>query len=222
LDAAVINSVDIPEWHGVLDFWFPERRSPDFDARAHNEYWMWRMRGGADEKIIAQFAETTEQAAHGELDRWADDPYGRLALIIALDQFPRSVWRNSPRAFSQDGKALALALEGHSNGHYDALETPWYKTVYNLPLQHCEGRDHLEQLDRAIALAQDILAEAPAHLRPGYEFAASQPVEVRKVIAAFGRHPHRNGVLRRVSTSEEDAFLAEGRFPHLRVPQLDP
>jgi uncharacterized protein (DUF924 family) len=211
------SSVDIPEWHGVLDFWFPERHRPDFDARTHDEYWMWRMRGGADEEIIARFTEITEQAVRNELDHWAGDPQGRLALIIVLDQFPRSIWRGSPRAFSQDGKALALAVEGYSNGHYDALDTPWYKTVYNLPLQHCEGPDHLDRLDRAIALARDILAEAPAHLRPGYEFAASQPVEVRKVIAAFGRHPHRNAVLDRVSTPEEEAYLAEGRFPHLRI-----
>jgi uncharacterized protein (DUF924 family) len=182
---------------------------------------MWRMRGGADEQIVGRFTEITERAARGELDHWAGDAHGRLALIIALDQFPRSVWRDSPRAFAQDGKALALVLEGYSNGHYDALETPWYKTTYNLPLGHCEGPGHLERFDRAIALAQAILDEAPAHLRPGYEFAASQPVEGRKVIAAFGRHPHRNAVLGRASTPEEEAYLAEGRFPHLRRPDRD-
>ncbi|WP_153451542.1 DUF924 family protein [Sinorhizobium fredii] len=204
-----------------MDFFFPERLRPDFDARAHGEYWKWRMRGGADDQIRAQFAEATEKATLGELDNWADDPHGRLALIIVLDQFPRSLWRGTPRAFSQDGKALALALEGYLNGHYDALETPWYKTIYNLPLMHCEGPDHLERLDRAITLGQEVLAEAPAHLRPGYAFAAEQPVEVRKVIAAFGHHPHRNAVLGRLSTPEEETYLAEGRFPHLRPLPLD-
>jgi uncharacterized protein (DUF924 family) len=213
--------LEVPEWPGVLDFWFPARHQADFDLRTHNHYWMWRMQGGADDEIVARFTETTERAARGELDHWAGDAHGRLALIIALDQFPRSVWRDSPRAFAQDGKALALVLEGHSNGHYDALEMPWYKTVYNLPLGHCEGPGHLERLDRAIALALAILAEAPGHLRPGYEFAASQPVEGRTVIAAFGRHPHRNAVLGRVSTPEEEAYLAVGRFPHLRTPDLD-
>lgn len=207
------------EWDEVLDFWFPEGSALDVDARVHHENWMWRMRGGADAEIVSRFAETTERAVRVQLDHWADNPHGRLALIIALDQFPRSLWRDSPRAFSQDAKALALTLEGHSNGHYDALETPWYKTVYNLPLAHCEGPDHLERLDRAIALGQEILAEAPAHLRPGYEFSAQQPVEVRKVIAAFGRHPHRNAVLGRRSTPEEEAYIAKGRFPHLRVPK---
>jgi uncharacterized protein (DUF924 family) len=206
------------EWRGILDFWFPEGTSLDVDPRVHREHWTWRMRGGADEAIVAHYTETTERAVAGEFNNWAADPHGRLALIVALDQFPRSVWRNTPRAFAQDEEALALALEGHRNGHYSALETPWYKTVYNLPLGHCEGPDHLERLDLALTLAREILEEAPPHLKPGYAFAAEQPVEVRKVIAAFGRHPHRNAALGRASTPAEQAYIAEGRFPHLRVP----
>jgi uncharacterized protein (DUF924 family) len=187
-----------------------------FEARAHDEFWVWRMRGGADQEIPARFSELTEQAVHDGLRHWTYDPYGRLALIIVLDQFSRSIWRGTPRAFSQDSMALAVALEGYSNNHYDALETPWYKTVYNLPLSHCEGPDHIDRLDLAITLAGNILAEAPPHLKHGYEFAAQQPVEVRKVIAAFGRHPHRNSMLGRVSSAEEEVYLADGRFPHLR------
>lgn len=207
-----------PEWYGVLDFWFPERLNPDFDDAAHRENWMWRMRGGADEAIISQYTDLTERASRGELDHWSSAPLGRLALILVLDQFPRSIWRNTARAFSLDEQALAVTLEGYSNGHYDALTTPWYKTMYNLPLAHCEGPDHLERIEKVVGLAQDILAEAPEFLRAGYEFAAQQPVEVRKVIVAFGRHPHRNEQLGRISTPEEERYIAEGRFPHLRVP----
>lgn len=206
------------EWDDVLAFWFPEGGKLDVDQDVHMKHWMWRMRGGADEEIIARFSDLAAQAARGDLDHWAEEPYGRLALIIALDQFPRSIWRGSPHAFAQDSKALALAVEGHLNGHYDALQTPWHKTVYNLPLGHCEGPDHLERLDRAIVLARKIVAEAPAHLRPGYEFTVEQAVEVRNVIASFGRHPHRNPALGRTSTPEEAAYVNEGRFPHLRVP----
>ncbi|PDT76551.1 DUF924 family protein [Sinorhizobium sp. BJ1] len=90
------SAIDIPEWNAVLDFWFPERCRPDFDVRSHQEYWVWRMRGGADEEIVARFTETAEAAARDELGHWADDPHGRLALIIALDQFPRSIWRDRP------------------------------------------------------------------------------------------------------------------------------
>lgn len=210
------NPAEKPEWQEVLDFWFPERRNPDFDAAAHRDYWIWRMRGGADEAIIARFSDETEKAARGELDHWSRDPQGRLALIIALDQFPRSLWRDTPRAFAQDGKALAFSTEGFSNGHYDALENPWEKTIYIIPLAHCEGPDHLARVEHAVRLARDIEAAAPAFLKDAYAFAAQQPIEVHKVIAAFGRHPHRNAVLGRVSTPEEEDYVAAGRFPHLR------
>lgn len=208
------------DWDGILDFWFPEGTDLGIDGRRHYDLWMWRMRGGADEEIIARYSDTTKRAARGELDGWAKDPHGRLALIIVLDQFPRSVWRDTPRAFAQDEKALALAQEGYSNGHYDALETPWYKTIYNLPLAHCEGIDHLERIELCTRLAKEIWDDAPEHLKPGYQFMASQPVEVRKVIAAYGRHPHRNAALGRPSTPEEETYIAAGKFPHRRVPDI--
>jgi len=204
------------EFAPILDFWFPEGTDLAVDGMVHLGHWKWRMQGGADDAIIDRFSETTERAVRGEFDHWVSDPYGRLALIVVLDQFPRSLWRDTPQAFAHDRRALDITLEGHANGHYQALATPWHKTVYNLPLGHCEGPDHLERLDLAIELSQAILAEAPDHLKPGYEFSAQQPVEVRKVIAAFGRHPHRNATLGRRSTPQEEAYIAAGRFPHLR------
>jgi uncharacterized protein (DUF924 family) len=205
------------EWEEVLAFWFPE--GGDVDAETHDRHWRWRMMGGADEEIIQRFSDLTVQAATGDLDHWAEDPRGRLALIIALDQFPRSLWRGTARAFAQDDKALALVMEGYEKGHYQALEKPWEKAVYNLPLGHCEGPDHLDRLDHALRLSQDLLTAAPEHLKGIYAFIAQQPVQVRKVIAAFGRHPHRNATLGRPSTPEEEAYIAEGKFPHLRTPE---
>ncbi len=202
------------EQSDVLEFWFPADAGDDLAT--HREYWTWRMRGGADAAIVERFSEVTERAARGDFDDWVASPRGRLALIVVLDQFPRSVWRGTPRAFAQDPKALAIALEGFDNGHFDALGTVWEKAFYQMPLGHCEGPDHLARLDRAVAIGRALLAEAPAHLRPLYEFSAEQPVLHRKVVAAFGRHPHRNDVLGRETTPEEQAYLDEGKFPHLR------
>jgi uncharacterized protein (DUF924 family) len=198
----------------ILDFWFPEGFGADLAT--HREQWVSRMSGGADREIVARFSDLTEQASRGDCDRWAETARGRLALVIVLDQFSRSVFRDSPRAYAQDPKALALVLEGLRNGHYDALGTVWEKTFFTLPLGHCEGPDLLERLDRAIALARAIHDEAPKHLKPLYEFSARQPVLHRKVIAAFGRHPHRNRVLDRESTPDELAYLEKGVFPHQR------
>lgn len=200
----------------VLDFWFPAGAGDDLAA--HREYWVWRMGGGADADIVARFADTTARAARGELDGWAATARGRLALVVVLDQFSRSVWRDSPRAFAQDATALALVVEGLANGHYDALDTVWEKAFFGMPLAHCEGPDHLARIDRVIALSDRLLAEAPAHLRPMYEFNAEQPRRHRAVIATFGRYPHRNAVLGRTSTPEELAYVARGAFPHRRHP----
>lgn len=208
---------DAHAWNEVLEFWFPEESAPDPDAGTHREQWFWRMRGGADSEIIARFSDLTAEGARGNLDHWAKDAKGRLALIIVLDQFSRSLWRGEARAFAQDRAALALVMEGLGNGHYATLASPWLRIVFSLPLGHCEGPDHLERLDLLIRLREDIAAQATAELQPTYLSLVTQAHEVRKVIAAFGRHPHRNHLLGRQSTSAEEAYKAEGRFPHLRA-----
>jgi uncharacterized protein (DUF924 family) len=203
------------ERDAVLEFWFPADVGGDLETQT--EFWTWRMRGGADASIVERFTEITERAALGKFDAWAATPRGRLALVVVLDQFSRSVWRDSPRAFAQDQRAVDLVREGLANGDYDALPNVWEKTFFIIPLGHCEGPDHLERLDLAVALAHGVMLEAPEHLKPLYVFQAEKPGIVREVIRAFGRHPHRNRTLRRVSTREEIAYLARGELPHQRA-----
>ena len=208
---------DLQEWHDVLAFWFPEGRSLAVDAARHDEQWFWRMRGGADSGIVARFSGLAARAAEGDLEGWASDPGGRLALIVVLDQFSRSVWRGSTRAYAQDPAALSLAVDGISNGHYAALPAPWLKIVHGLPLGHCEGPDHLERIDILIGLREKIAAAAPLHLQPIYRSLVKQARDVREVVAAFGRHPHRNAILGRPSSEAEEAYIAAETFPHLRA-----
>lgn len=204
----------VQDWRSVLDFWFPP--GMDADLATHKAHLLWCFRGGADHRIIGRFSDLTETAVRGELDGWADSARGRLALIIVLDQFSRSVFRGTPRAFAQDEKALGLTLEGLDNGHYDALETAWERMFFGLPLGHAEGPDLLARFDLAVELADALVPLAPEHLRPLYEFSAQQPRLGRAVIARFGRHPHRNEILGRESTPEELAYLEKGDFPHQR------
>ncbi len=196
----------------VLAFWFPEPAEPD--PAEHLALWIWRMRGGAHDAVTRRFTDLTRRAVTGHLDGWAETPRGRLALIIVLDQFSRSVFAGTPGAYAQDRKALCLCLEGLANGDFDRLENVWYKTMFKLPLEHCECPDHLANLDRAVAIATAALDEAPANLRDMYRFAAKQPALHRATVAAFGRHPHRNAILGRPSTPEEAEYLAKGDFPH--------
>lgn len=205
------------EWDEVMDFWFPETRLPSVNKQRHADYWYWRMRGGADEEIISRFSDLTERAANGDLHHWALDAHGRLALIIILDQFSRSVWRNHSRAYAQDDQAKSLTIEGLSNGHYQALETPWFKIVFSLPLGHCEGPDHLQRIDLLISLREEIASSVPEALQSIYFSLIKQAHDVREIIANFNRHPHRNKLLLRNSTPEEEAYITQGNFPHLRA-----
>ena len=195
----------------VLAFWFPEGLSRDETTLLRQAEWWFR--GGADEEIIRRFPQLLERAERGELDNWSHSARSRLALIVALDQFSRSIYRGSGRAFSNDPKALSLTLEGLASGQYGALGAPWEKTFFILPLGHSE---QLENLELVVKLAEELVQEAPAELRTWFEFSANQARGNRDVIARFGRHPHRNELLGRPSTPEELEYLARGEFVHKR------
>jgi uncharacterized protein (DUF924 family) len=197
----------------VLDFWFPDDGHWTSLER-HMEFWEYRMRGGVDDVIQRDFGAITEAAARSELDHWAETPRGRLALLIALDQFPRSYWRDTPAAYAQDIKANLLVKEALNNGHYEALPEAWERQFYIIALTHCEGPDHLERMELAMKLsvAQKDIA------RPELLAMAERPVQQTKrvtdIIRRFGRHPHRNAIYGRLSSPEEEAYIAEGDFPH--------
>lgn len=200
----------------IVDFWFPDGGMPT--AEEHVRLWNWRMRGGAHEAVIARFSDLTTRAAAGGLDHWAASPVGRLALINIFDQLTRSVWAGTPRAYDCDERGHDLCLQGLENGHFDALDKVWKKTAFKIPLEHCEcadPSDHLANLDIAIAIADRLIDEAPAHLRQAYEPGAGMPRKHRDVIVRFGRHPHRKPILGRDSTPEELEYVATGSFPHV-------
>ncbi len=201
----------------VLALWFPDTGHQN-DPETHGQFWQERMHGGMDATIIARFAGLTQAAATGLLDHWAETPRGRLALLIALDQFPRSLWRDTPAAFAQDIKATRLALEGLENGHFDGLE-PWEQTFYVIAISHCEGPDHLQRMERLTLVVEGIISRMPEPLSPLGEHFRAQHERVLEIIASFGRHPHRNAVLGRPSTLAEEAYIAKGDFPHVQKEQ---
>lgn len=199
---------------GVLDFWFPDTGHEN-DMATHGAFWDERMQGGMDARIIAEFGDLTRAAAEGQLDHWASTPRGRLALLIVLDQFPRSLWRDTPGAFAQDIKATRLALAGIENGDFDQLKT-FEQAFFVIAISHCEGPDHLHRMEMLEGLTERIIANIPACLEPMKDGFRSQTTRVKANIERFGRHPHRNGVLGRISTPDEVAYIETGDFPHVR------
>ncbi len=200
----------------VLEFWFPvggDADTPDQNAA----FWTSRMQGGMDAAIIENFEPLARAAAAGALDHWAETPRGRLALLIALDQFPRSLWRDTPAAFAQDILAARLALDGIANGDIDKLSAR-EATFFVIAISHCEGPDHLQRMEALDTVVEGIVARIPPQLPEAGERLWAQHRRVTEIIRRFGRHPHRNPILSRISTPDEELYIAEGRFPHLPDP----
>lgn len=157
----------------------------------------YKKDAGFDAAIRERFLATHEAAKAGLLDAWAETPEGALALVIVLDQFPRNIFRDDPRAFAADAKALATTDAAIARGFDLKIEPPLRQFFY-LPLMHSE---HLADQERCVAA---FAGGAPENRK----FAEVH----RDVIARFRRFPHRNAVLGRTTTPEEQAFLDEGGF----------
>jgi len=169
----------------VLKFWFEE-----IDPKM----W-WVADPEFDEQIRKRFESLVQQAAQAELFSWRSEPKGRLAEVIVLDQFSRNIYRNTPRAFAQDPMALVLAQEAIGAGVHHEL-SPTERSFLFLPLMHSESKSiHV--------LAERLYREyAPSY---NYEF----ELKHKAIIDRFGRYPHRNDTLGRVSSPEEIEFLKQ-------------
>ena len=157
-----------------------------------------------DSQIDGRFRSTFEQAAAGELDHLAGSAPGSVALVIALEQFPRHLFRGGPRAFATDEVAKSVAIAAIEQGYDQAI--PLLQRIFlYLPFQHSEV---LKDQVLSIELF-DSLGEAKV-----FHFIQDAARRHLEIIERFGRFPHRNAALSRQSTEEEEHFLAdpEGRF----------
>jgi uncharacterized protein (DUF924 family) len=150
-----------------------------------------------DEQFRTRFIAAHEAAWRGDLAAWADDAEGALALLILLDQFPRNCFRGHPRSFESDAKALAIARQAVEAGFDEKVEAD-LRNFFYLPFMHSE---QLPDQDRGVELARKLGGEALRYA-----------ILHRDIIERFGRFPHRNAVLGRATTPEEQRFLDDGGF----------
>jgi uncharacterized protein (DUF924 family) len=173
----------------VLDFWFSELGSDKWFAKSD----------ALDAQIGASFLATHRAAAAGELASWRGDALGRLAEIIVLDQFSRNLFRDDARAFAADPMALALAQEAIAQGFDQQLSVVQRAFLY-MPFMHSESLLIHEQAVQLFSVE-------------GLENNLNFEHKHKAIIDRFGRYPHRNEVLGRVSTEAELAFLQEAGSP---------
>ena len=176
-----------PDFNAITQFW----------REAGPQKW-FRKDAAFDAEIRARFLSAHEWAARGDGSPWLETPESALALLILLDQFPRNLFRDSAHAFATDPLALAAARVCLQRGH-DAHCGVEMKQFFYMPFMHSED----------IADQELCLALCRAHgLKENIDFAVIH----RDIIARFGRFPHRNKVLGRMTTAEEQAFLDAGGF----------
>lgn len=190
--------------NAILEFWFGPPAGDTATAQARRRLW-WAKDATIDAGIRGRFGALVEAAAASRHDAWAEDPRGRLALILLFDQFPRNMYRDTPRAFAYDALARELALAGIAAGADQQLRAIERVFCY-LPLEHAES---LELQDRCVALFTALAAGVPEADQPVFAGYLDYAVRHREVIRRFGRFPHRNRILKRASTAEEEKFLQE-------------
>lgn len=181
----------------VLEFWF---------NKDNEQYW-FAQNDDFDKQIKDKFADIWQAAKQGECVTWriANAPTdsnssitalaGRLAEIIVLDQFSRNLCRGQADAFAQDSMAIALAQEAIRQPHFDTLPTEWRKFII-MPFMHSES---LVIHKRYLPLFEKLHDDNTLDFEHRH----------KDIIEQFGRYPHRNDILDRESTDEEEAFLQQ-------------
>ncbi|OOZ34500.1 DUF924 family protein [Solemya velesiana gill symbiont] len=167
----------------IIDFWFSERVKKQWLSSTE----------ALDKEIRDRYQALWRKAAAGELDDWQDSPLGSLALVIIMDQFPLNMFRNQATSFSMEQKAVEITCQGIETGQHQELEKEHLSFLF-MPLMHSED---LEMQDLSVKLYRE------HGLDSNLKFAEHH----RDLIKRFGRFPHRNRILGRTSTIEEERYL---------------
>ena len=176
----------------MLEFWFGK------EPGAQRAEW-FRKDAAFDGELRRRFGDLHARAARRELEGWRAASESMLALVVVLDQLSRNLYRGDARAFAQDAHARECAEEALARGDEHVLKPVQRQFLY-LPLEHSED---LADQERCIALMRTLDAfEETRGL-------AAWAEKHRDVVRRFGRFPHRNAALGRVSTPEEAEFLKQ-------------
>jgi len=188
----------------LLEIWFGDEEDDVQAGEGQAALW-WGQSSETDEMLGARFGQAASAAAAGTLDHWTGSPKGRLALILLLDQLPRVIHRGTPGAFAQDEKARHLANLGLESGA-DRLLRPIERVFFYLPFEHSEDRADQQ---RSVEFFEALADEVPEGWKKAFDGYVDFAVRHRRIVDRFGRFPHRNAILGRVSTAEEVEFLKE-------------
>ena len=200
---ATITDADQFRIEAILSFWFKEQAltAPQIDQRMD----IWFTEDPVfDHEIEKEFAEEIALASKGALNHWGHSARGRLALILLIDQFRRNIYRGTAKAFEKDRLALELCVK-RAMENKDKELTPIEKLFFYMPLQHAESR---KVQAKSVELYRRLAESVSPTLRETF-MAVAEFAELHKdIVDQFGRFPHRNNLLNRENTPQEQEYLA--------------
>ncbi|HBO1707520.1 TPA: DUF924 family protein [Pseudomonas aeruginosa] len=191
-------------WETLLDWWFGTSSDAAEVVAQRNGLWFGKN-VCQDADAGSRFGDLVNQALDGGLQEWTAEADGWLALILLLDQLPRMIYRDTPRAYAGDARAQRVVREGLEKG-FDRQLPPVRRVFAYLVLEHAED---LPSQERAVACFRDLRDQVGGSVRKPFDDFYDYAERHHAVVARFGRFPHRNALLGRPSSEEETAFLRE-------------
>ncbi|WPN47542.1 MULTISPECIES: DUF924 family protein [unclassified Pseudomonas] len=191
-------------WQPLLDWWFGNFETPGEVAAQQGKLWFGK-RDSQDLEARTRFGDQVEQALAGGLTEWMQCPEGWLALVLLLDQLPRMIFRDTPKAFSGDPQAQTLVVQGIA-ADFDRQLRPIQRVFIYLVFEHSEN---LAVQNEGVWRYIELVAQQPDGDRALFADYLDYAEKHQKIIAQFGRFPHRNAVLGRESTAQELVFLSK-------------
>ncbi|MBG6289773.1 MULTISPECIES: DUF924 family protein [Pseudomonas] len=191
-------------WQSLLDWWFGNALDANEVAAQRNALWFGKS-ACQDVDSENRFGGLVRQALDGGLQEWEREPQSWLALILLLDQLPRMIFRDSPRAYAGDARAQQLVRQGLEAGFDRQLPRIERVFVY-IVLEHAEN---LASQNEAVRLYEELQGESSESEKVLFAGYLAYARKHQVVIKRFGRFPHRNAILGRESTVEEVQFLTE-------------
>ena len=171
----------------IIDYWFSEKSK---------QFW-FASTPSIDKEITSRYETVWEKAASGGLSSWGETADGSVALIIILDQFPLNMFRGKAKGFKTESIAVEVALNAIDNGFDEEMDNEKLLFLF-MPLMHSENLDH---------------QNLQVYLFEKYNFNLDFSKHHRDLVKKFGRFPHRNEILGRMSTMEElDYLLSDHAF----------
>lgn len=188
----------------IVHYWFGDLDSQGLPDREARERWFNSSRS-FDKEIRRRFLTTLVLAAESGLEHWKDDSEGCLALILLFDQFSRHVFRQTSMAYDYDPLARSVCRQGLKKS-MDVRLPEIQRAFFYMPLKHSEL---LKDQEEAVELYLQLAASCQQPLKDYIQGFARNAQEHCQTIRAFGRFPHRNKVLKRKSTEQEEHYLSQ-------------